>query len=206
MRLLLARHGETDWNAAGHIQGQTDTSLNTNGIAQAVQLAQRLRETGVQVNKLYSSPQKRAMETAQIVARTLECGIVSVEALREMSFGAWEGYSWAEIEMRWPRDYAAYLADRLNVPPPGGESFAQLLDRVVPALEEIAAAEAGVVLAVSHSAVIKAVMCRLDGVPFREIHLRYHLGNAQWAVLETDEDGRLMSALGQSDGMDRRLK
>lgn len=201
MKLLLARHGETDWNAAGRIQGQTDTSLNAAGRAQAAELARRLTEAGVRVDRLYASPQKRAMETAEIVARTMGCSVTPVEALREMSFGRWEGCSWEEIERRWPETYRAYLRDRLTVPPPEGESFSALLGRVIPALETVAAGGGETGLVVSHSAVIKAVMCRLDNIPFEEIHLRCHLGNAQWAVVEA-ENGRLTRFAGQSDGED----
>ena len=186
MRLLLARHGQTDWNAAGHIQGQTDTSLNALGRRQAADLALRLEQAGERPVALYTSPQRRALETAQIAGQSLGLTPTVVENLREVSFGVWEGHSWEEIARIWPEAYAAYRADRLHTPPPEGESFAQLLKRVYPALAEIAAAGEGTALVVSHSAVIKAVRCHMDGVDFRDIQRRYTMDNASWVVLSQE--------------------
>lgn len=186
MRLLLARHGETDWNAAGRIQGRTDTSLNSRGRAQAGTLAERLRQAGEHIAALYSSPQHRALETAQIAGRTLGLQPTVIDDLREVSFGDWEGHSWEEIARLWPRQYAAYLEDRLHVPPPGGESFAHLLGRVCPVLAGIAATGAGTALVVCHSAVIKAVRCHIDGADFRDIQRRYTMDNADWISLSQD--------------------
>ena len=187
MNLLLARHGQTDWNAAGRIQGRTDTPLNGLGRTQAALLARRLERAGERIDRLYTSPQRRALETAEIAGAALGLSPVPVDALREVSFGAWEGCSWTEIARRWPAEYAAYLADRLHTPPPGGESFAALLERVLPALGQIAAAGPGAALVVCHSAVIKAVRCHLDGAPFADIQRRYHLDNAQWVALSQEQ-------------------
>lgn len=87
MRLLLARHGETDWNARGQIQGQSDTTLNDRGRAQAAELARRLLAAGERVERIYASPQKRALETAQIAGGLLGLTPEPVEGLREISFG-----------------------------------------------------------------------------------------------------------------------
>ena len=101
MRLLLVRHGETDWNAAGRIQGCTDTPLNARGRAQAAALAEKLRSSE-RAEALYTSPLRRAAETAEIIGSALGLRPEPVEALREISFGVWEGCSWAEIQRRWP--------------------------------------------------------------------------------------------------------
>ena len=186
MRLLLARHGQTDWNAAGHIQGQTDTSLNDLGRRQAADLALRLEQAGEHPIALYTSPQRRALETAQIAGRALGLTPVVVEDLREVSFGVWEGHSWEEIARIWPGEYAAYRADRLHTPPPEGESFAHLLERVYPALTGIAGTGEGTALVVSHSAVIKAVCCHMDGADFRDIQRRYLMENASWVVFSRE--------------------
>ena len=160
MRILLARHGQTDWNAAGRIQGQSDIPLNAAGQAQAAALARRLLAAG-------ERPEP-------------------VDALEEISFGHWEGASWPDIRLRWPEEFARYQADRLGMAPEGGESFRAMLDRALPALEAIAAGPEGTVLVVSHSAVIKGVVCWLSGWDFAVMGRGLHLGNAQWAVLDTD--------------------
>ena len=79
----------------------------------------------------------------------------------------------------------AYAADRLRSRPPEGESYAELLERALPALRKIAAGE-GSALVVAHSAVIKAVLCHLDGADFRQINRLYPLGNADWVSLDGD--------------------
>ena len=140
MRLLLVRHGETDWNAAGRIQGCTDTPLNARGRAQALALAGRLRDERPQ--RLYTSPPRRARETAAIVGAELALEPEPVEALREISFGVWEGCSWEEIQRRWPREFAWCEGDRLRRSPPGGESYGQLMERALPAVEAIRRAKA----------------------------------------------------------------
>ena len=128
MKLLLARHGETDWNARGQIQGQSDPGLNETGRAQARALARRLEETGVPLRRLYTSPQKRSAETAAIVGACLGIEAEAVEGLREICFGVWEGHCWEEIAALWPHSYEAYAADRLRSRPPEGESYAELLE------------------------------------------------------------------------------
>lgn len=184
IRLLLARHGETDWNAAGRVQGQSDTLLNARGRAQAKTLYIQLCKSGEEVHAIYSSPQKRAFETACIIGREFDLTPIVVEAFREISFGVWEGYSWEEIGARWPEEYAAYRRDRLAARPPRGESCEALLSRVLPSLNAIAASGEGAALVVCHSAVIKSVLCHRDGCSFQEINRRYALGNAQWVCVE----------------------
>lgn len=163
MRLLLVRHGETDWNAAGRIQGRTDTPLNDRGRAQAAELAARLKEEGG-AERLYTSPAKRALETAEIIGAALGLEPQPVGELMELSFGAWEGCTWEEIQRRWPEDFAFCEADRLNRAPPFGESYAELMARACPVVERLRRAPGGTAIAVCHSAVIRSVVCALRGL------------------------------------------
>ena len=181
MRLLLVRHGETDWNAAGRIQGCTDTPLNTRGRAQALALAGRLR--GERPQRLYTSPLRRARETAAIVGAELALEPETVEALREISFGEWEGCSWEEIQRRWPREFAWCEGDRLNRAPPGGESYGQLMERALPAVEAIRRAPGGTAVAVCHSAVIRAVLCAREGMSIGEGYRRLRIKNSSVSEL-----------------------
>lgn len=183
MKLLLARHGETDWNAAGRIQGRTDIPLNARGRAQAGELARQLEARGLPIDALYTSPQRRAFETAEIVGGRLGLRPVPVEDLREVSFGIWEGHSWSEIGARWSAELAACRNDRFSVGPPGGENFSELLVRVLPALEHIAAGGGGTALVVCHGAVIQSVLCHRAGCDLSRVD-EYLPKNAQWATLE----------------------
>ena len=181
MRLLLVRHGETDWNAAGRIQGCTDTPLNARGRAQALALAGRLR--GERPQRLYTSPLRRARETAAIVGAELALEPETVEALREISFGEWEGCSWEEIQRRWPREFAWCEGDRLRRSPPGGESYGQLMERALPAVEAIRRAPGGTAVAVCHCAVIRAVLCALEVMSIGEGYRRLRIKNSSVSEL-----------------------
>ena len=184
MKLLLARHGETDWNARGHIQGVSDIELNEKGRAQARDLALHILESGEKISVCYTSPLRRARETAEIVCQALSLEPIQLEALREVSFGLWEGCSWEEVEAQWRACYESYQHDRRSIRPPEGESYGDLLDRVLPALEALEGAGDGTALVVCHSAVIKAVLGHRAGVPFdNRILERYMVGNAQWVAL-----------------------
>lgn len=134
--LFLVRHGETDWNLAGRWQGQTDVPLNEAGRAQARELADRMRPEVIAT--VASSDLLRARATAEIVAASLGLAVGVVDhRLREQSFGDFEGLTARECEERFPEAWARYLAD-WRTTPPGGESGAEVLARVVPALREIA--------------------------------------------------------------------
>jgi broad specificity phosphatase PhoE len=135
--LLLVRHGETDWNAAGRWQGQTDVPLNTTGRSQALALAARLRAESVRA--VAASDLSRARGTAEIVGESLGLEVAFVDAaLRERAYGDWEGLTRSECEARFPEEWARHVADP-RTPPPGGESTDALLARVVPAIHQAAA-------------------------------------------------------------------
>jgi broad specificity phosphatase PhoE len=99
--LILARHGETDWNRDGRFQGHSDTSLNERGREQARALAEDV--DGVEV--IYSSDLRRAVETAEIVAERVGLRVNVDPRLRERSFGAWEGLTRTEIEASFREDF-----------------------------------------------------------------------------------------------------
>lgn len=147
MRLLLVRHGLSEWNAAGRWQGWADPPLTDLGRAQA-----RAAATSVgAVDVLVSSDLHRARETAEIIGETLGVGPVLVdEGLRERHVGEYTGLTRHEIEERWPGALASY-AD-----PPGGETREQVVGRVLGAVHRLAGRHDGAdVLAVSHGGVIR---------------------------------------------------
>ena len=138
VKVILARHGETDWNAAARIQGKSDIPLNGRGRAQARELAAAVQRLGT-VEVIYASPLARALETAQIIGRALGLEPAPAAALTELNFGDWEGCSWEEIGRRWPEQFAAYSADRKNYAPPNGESYADMLRRARPFVDALRA-------------------------------------------------------------------
>ena len=147
--LLLARHGETDWNREHRVQGHTDVGLNDAGREQADALAESL--DGVRLDAVVSSDLARALETAEAVARRQGLDVVTEAALREKNFGSWEGLTDVEIAERFPDAVRGRWGD--------GETTEDVAARVLPAIERIRARHLeGDVLVVSHGGPIRIIL------------------------------------------------
>lgn len=156
-RLLLIRHGQSTWNAEGRWQGQADPPLSPLGEAQALQAGARLREEVGSVDRILSSDLGRAHRTAEILSSELELdpqAIVLEPGLRERHVGDWSGLTRPEIEERWPGMIDAWRNGDSSVIP-GGEG--EIIPRVAPVVERIAAEAKGTTVAVTHGGVIHAV-------------------------------------------------
>lgn len=123
----LVRHGETEWNAIGRMQGQLDSVLTSRGREQALASAALLQRFGV--DTLFASPLGRVRETLDIMRDDVPIAPVFDDRLKEWSSGAWSGQRHAEVEAKWPIEWAAWKADRYNYRSPGGENFIDLIDR-----------------------------------------------------------------------------
>jgi broad specificity phosphatase PhoE len=134
-RLLLIRHGETDWNLEGRYQGQENPPLNRRGRDQARLLAEAL--SGEPLDVLYGSPLKRARETAQIVQDKLTIPLHEEPRLMEIHLGNWGGRLATEIAVRDAERYLRWETDPWSVTPPGGENLFQVRERVHVAADEI---------------------------------------------------------------------
>ena len=186
MKLYLVRHGETDWNIANKIQGQTDTVLNGKGREQAEALAAKLAGEDYCITKIYASGKKRAEETAKIIGDTLGIEPVIYPEIEEISMGKWEGYTWKEVKENFSDEYQVWRDNRRYQVPPKGESYQQLLDRLLPAKDDIIKKEKDNTLIVTHSAVIMTLMSYVYDTPFEEMARNYKTGNAQ--IVELDKD------------------
>jgi 2,3-bisphosphoglycerate-dependent phosphoglycerate mutase len=185
-RILLVRHGETDWNATGRLQGQSDTPLNAVGHEQARRAAQRL--VCEPVRALYSSDLTRAYQTATIIGQTLGLTVVTSCRLRERQYGAWEGLTSAEIQARYPEQFAAWRARSPDFAPPQGETRSQLLTRGLAELHAIARRHVGeMAVVVTHGGLCYVLISHLLGgidSPQRE----FTFGNASIHTLEVSAD------------------
>lgn len=191
MKLILARHGETDWNVAKKIQGVTDTDLNENGLRQARELAAAVLAGNLGITAIYSSHLKRAAQTAAYVAEALNLPYHTMEALQELNFGKWEGNSWPEVKERYPEEYGVWYTNRRYTPAPEGESYQQMLERVIPALQEIVRREKGNALVVIHSAEIVALQAALHNTSFQTMAKDYPIGNAKMVELGGEQIGHM---------------
>ena len=164
-RLILARHGETEWNSAFRFQGRTDVPLGERGLAQAELLALRLAK--VPLDRIYSSPLARAHKTASVVAGMNENTgeVTAIEEFSEMSFGRWEGLRIDEVQEIYPVLYSSWRDDPSSTVPPGGESFSDLVSRVGRGLQEILSRDGDTLLVVCHGGTIRAALSFLAGIP-----------------------------------------
>lgn len=183
--LVLIRHGETDWNVEGRYQGQADPPLNARGLAQARRLAEELRDAGLDV--LYSSPLRRAAETAEILASALNLPLHLEPRLMEINQGAWQGRLRGDIAARYPETFRRWQTEPWRVTPPGGESLAQVQARVYSAVEDIVARHKGQRIGlVTHRvpiALIKARYQNLDPDTVRTLELP----NTYWEEIVVEE-------------------
>lgn len=159
--ILLARHGESDWNRAQRWQGFADRPLTERGRGQAVELADRLAE--IELDAVYSSDLRRARDTAEVVAQTKGLEVHASPDLREVDVGSWSGLTRAEAEARFPDAYHRWLHGGEGWE--DGETYEQLGERVVRAIQRIAAEnDGGRVLVVAHGGSIRAVHAAALGV------------------------------------------
>ncbi|MCP1198237.1 histidine phosphatase family protein [Notoacmeibacter sp. MSK16QG-6] len=167
--IYLIRHGQTDWNAENRLQGQTDRPLNQKGKTQALENGEFLREhlsRPVTDFLFVSSPMLRTRQTMRRVRRSLhvpEDDFATDDRLRELSFGEWETYTFAELEQRDPGISARREADKWNFVPPGegAESYEILLKRLKPWFDETLQAEKPAIC-VSHGGILRCAF-RLFG-------------------------------------------
>ena len=158
-RLVLVRHGETEWNRAGRIQGfHADSPLTGNGRAQALAVAERLAAEGIDV--LFSSDSGRTRQTAEPIAEATGVAPVHDAALRERSYGILEGRTFAEIEVQFPDVFQKIRSRDPHYAVPGGESPVDFRDRILGALERIVHTSAGRRVAVVTHGGVLGVMYR----------------------------------------------
>jgi broad specificity phosphatase PhoE len=185
--LILVRHGETDWNVEGRYQGQADPPLNARGRQQAHQLARELQEIGLDV--LYTSPLRRAAETAEIVTAALGLTLYEEPRLMEIHQGDWQTRLRSEIQALYPDLFRRWETEPWGATPPGGEHLSQVQARVEAALDEILIRHpderVGLVI---HRIPIALIKLRYQGLD-PDIVRSIHLPNIFWEEILINEQG-----------------
>lgn len=165
-RLFLVRHGATALSAEDRFAGATDVELSAEGRDQVEHLAARLADD--KIAAIYSSPMRRTVDTANIIAHPHGLTPVLCDGLREIHHGRWEGLRRAEAEARFADEYSAWEADPFTVAPQGGEAGLSVLARALPVVREIVLSHAEEnVLIVSHKATIRLLISSLLGFDVR---------------------------------------
>ena len=169
MKLILARHGETPWNAEGRYQGQSDIPLSPVGEGQARALGERLRD--VPITRAVASPLGRARQTAEFALGERRAILSTDPGLMEIAHGTWEGLLASEIDARDPDRLQAWRVTPHEVLMPQGESLQHVFDRAWPALERAAEGLGAddTLLVVAHDAVNRVLLCRVLGLPLAHL-------------------------------------
>jgi phosphoserine phosphatase len=172
MKILLARHGETPWNAEGRYQGQIDIPLSDNGIRQAKLLGERLNS--VSITKAIASPLVRAKATAELALGGGRSAMLQFEdGLKEIAHGDWEGLLASEIRERDPERLLAWREkpESVLMPGIGGENLQMVFDRAWPAFTSVCEDlnDDDTLLVVAHDAVNRVLLCNILGLSFAKL-------------------------------------
>lgn len=192
MRLILVRHGQTEWNAGGRYQGQSNVALSDTGRKQAKFLAERFPVK--QLDAIYTSDLDRAKETAECVGEKLCVSVYPEEAFRELSFGDWEGLTYQEISLRWPEEANKLFTAPDELVIPNGETFRELQKRALDKIHLLYEKHIDQTVAVfAHGAINKTILAGLMHIP---LHYLWSLRQDNTAVniLRLD-DGYVMVEL-----------
>jgi broad specificity phosphatase PhoE len=160
--LILARHGETEWNVKEVFRGRIDVELNETGIRQAELLAQYL--SNIKIGAVYSSPLKRALKTAEMIATCHNLDVEIAPGLIDFDYGEWQGLSHKQVKNRYKELYSQWLNNPQQVTMPGGESLDDVSKRATGVVNEIIARYRGAAVLVSHRVVNKVLICALLGL------------------------------------------
>ncbi|RJL30126.1 histidine phosphatase family protein [Bailinhaonella thermotolerans] len=188
-RIVLVRHGQTEWHTDNRYAGSTDVGLTPYGREQARRLARWAEGAGLAA--VYSSTLARARETARAAAEAAGLSPYEDHRLCELDFGAGEGLTTADMRRRFPRALAAFHADPVACHLPGGEDPVKAARRFVDCLGDVAAGHpGGRVLVVAHRTVIRLGLCELLGVPLRKYRRSFpELRNCSLTEIELGADG-----------------
>lgn len=202
--LILLRHGETFANVEGRWVGRGETELTPLGWQQAGWTAERLAREVDGLAALYSSPRKRALDTATVIGQALGCAPVVIDDLREVDFGDMDGLTITEMAERDPDLYARWLdkADS-GFTWPGGDRRADFFRRVAAALDALLARhESGTVIVVAHGGTIRACLAHLFPAEMGN-WWTYRLDNCGLTRVDVGEDGARLVALNDAAHLNR---
>jgi len=160
--LILVRHGETEWNVAEVFRGQADIDLSETGRKQAGLLATYLSTAAIEA--IYSSPLKRARQTAEAIAKPHKLEVSVESDLIDLNFGKWQGLSHEEVKEKYGDLYATWLIHPEQVRMPGGETLDDVRKRVTRFRDKVIEKHRGTIVIVGHRVVNKVMLCALLGL------------------------------------------
>ena len=188
-RIIIWRHGRTEWNVIDRYQGQADIPLDEVGYAQAIQAAEVL--AAYRPSRVYSSDLTRCYQTAEMLAQRVGLDITTDKRLREIHVGSWEGLLGEEIRAADPELARRLWAGEEVRRSPTGESPSEVAERMVEALTEIAeeAEDQSTVVVVTHGLAGRVGACKFVGLPFDEWRRLGGLSNCAWVSIDRHRSG-----------------
>lgn len=201
MKLYIVRHGQTKWNVEKRLQGWRNSPLTEKGISDAKRLSERLED--VNFDYIYSSPQKRAFKTAEMIKKNRNIDIIQLEGLKEIGFGKWEGMKIEDIEVEYKDEYETYKSTpHLHETIEGSESFQDMFERVKKSLDVIIENGGEDVLIVCHGVTIRILIAIIKQIPLKDLHtIPIHVGTAL-NVCQVDEEKMKFIVEGDTSHMD----
>ena len=160
--IIIARHGQTEWNVGEVFRGRIDIALDETGVKQAELLAEYL--SGREIDAIYSSPLKRALKTAEAIARHHNIEVEVVPGLIDFNFGKWQGLPHEEVKEKYKELYAEWTQNPHQVKMPDGESLNDVRKRAVGVVDEVIARHKDTAVLVAHRVVNKVLICALLGL------------------------------------------
>lgn len=196
MKLILARHGQTDWNTTYRVQGRTDIPLNEKGRLQAQALAHRL--SCMKIDAVYTSPLQRAYTSAQYIADMQRCPLLVDERMTERDFGAWEGAVMPELSKTQPDLWKIWVETPSNCPVPGAETVAQVKARSLSFASDVFTRyKDGNVVVISHANPVKLILCEYMGLSPDCMH-KLRTDNCSYSEIRAKGDGFVVSTINET--------
>lgn len=188
-KLYITRHGQTEWNLEGRIQGQKDSNLTELGEKQATWLGERLKDTEIDV--IISSSNGRAMRTAELIRGNRDIEILTNDNLMEMNIGDWEGQLHLEIEQHSPDEQKNFWNFPHLYKPNGGETFEQVFNRVSNEIEKVILEHEGKnMLIVTHAIVLKSLITYFENKEIKDLWTGKFMHSTCLNIVEIKNDSR----------------
>lgn len=165
--IYLLRHGRLEYDTKGLYIGQADIPLSEEGRSQAKQWRSRFEEQGIAFAAVYASDMSRCTETAEAASGLMRKNLILMPELREMNLGLWDGQAKNRIKEKFPNEWESF-GTRTSFRPPEGESFAELTNRSLAAVEQIRSKE-GINLVVTHAGVIRSIIGHILNINLERI-------------------------------------
>lgn len=187
MKIYITRHGETDWNVEGRMQGAKNSNLTDRGKLDAIKLGYSLNN--VEIDYIYTSPLTRAYDTASLIKGDRDIPIETYEDLKEMNFGVWEGMHSNDVIREYGEEYNRFWNEPHLYTPNGGETFEELIKRVDNLLTDIISKNKGeIILLVTHTIIIKAIYAILKKYEIKDFWNPPYINNTCLTIIDYVED------------------